>query len=108
MTKLKDLKKRFMEDPEFREEYARADDEFRLIEALVRARAAAKLTQAELAKRLGTIQSAVARLEGGGGVAVVRDPSPLRRSHRHAVDRGPCAGRRRHAYEGTDKLTEVL
>ncbi|MYA42015.1 MAG: helix-turn-helix domain-containing protein [Rhodospirillaceae bacterium] len=65
MTKLGDLKKRFMEDPEFREEYARADDEFALIEELVRARAAAKLTQAELARRLGTTQSAIARLEGG-------------------------------------------
>ena len=66
MTRLKDLKKRLMEDSEFREEYARADDEFALIEALVRARTAAKLTQAELAQRLGTTQSAVARLEGGG------------------------------------------
>ena len=66
MTRLKDLKKRLMEDPGFREEYARVDDEFRLIEALVRARTAAKLTQAELARRLGTTQSAVARLEGGG------------------------------------------
>ena len=65
MTKLKDLKERLMEDPEFREEYALADDEFALIEALVRARAAAKLTQAELARRLGTTQSAIARLEGG-------------------------------------------
>ncbi len=66
MTKLKDLKRRLMEDPEFREEYGRIDDEFRLIEALVRARTAAKLTQAELARRLGTTQSAIARLEGGG------------------------------------------
>ena len=66
MTKLKDLKKRFMDDPEFREEYERIDDEFSLIEALVRARMAAKLTQAELARRLGTTQSAIARLEGGG------------------------------------------
>ncbi len=65
MTRPKDLKKRLMEDPEFREEYARADDEFALIEALVRARAAAKLTQAQLAERLGTTQSAIARLEGG-------------------------------------------
>ena len=65
MTRLKDLKKRLMEDAEFREEYARADDEFKLIEALVRARVAAKLTQTELAERLGTTQSAVARLEGG-------------------------------------------
>ena len=66
MTKLKDLKKRLMGDPEFREEYARADDEFTLIEVLVRARRAAKLTQTELAQRLGTTQSAIARLEGGG------------------------------------------
>ena len=54
-----------MEDSEFREKYARADDEFTLIEALVRARTAAKLTQAELARRLGTTQSAIARLESG-------------------------------------------
>ena len=38
MTRLKDLKKRLMKDPEFREEYARADEEFALIEAPVRAR----------------------------------------------------------------------
>ena len=43
MTKLKELKKRLMEDPEFRGEYGRIDDEFKLIEALVRARTAAKL-----------------------------------------------------------------
>ena len=54
----KDLKKRLMEDPELREAYAQADDEFALIEALVRARMAAKLTQAQLARRLGTTQSA--------------------------------------------------
>ncbi|MCY4110161.1 MAG: helix-turn-helix transcriptional regulator [Chloroflexi bacterium] len=65
MTKLKNLKKRLMEDPEFRGEYARVDEEFALIEALVRARSAAKLTQAELARLLGTTQSAIARLEGG-------------------------------------------
>ncbi len=65
MTPLKDLKARFMEDPEFREEYARIDQEYVLIEALIRARAAAKLTQAELARRIGTTHSAIARLEGG-------------------------------------------
>ncbi len=65
MRKRKDLKAHLMADPEFREEYARGDGEDALIEALVRARMAAKLTQAELARRLGTTQSAVARLEGG-------------------------------------------
>ena len=65
MAKLKELKKRFMEDPEFREEYARVDEEYALVEALVRARTAAKLTQADVARRLGTTRSAIARLEGG-------------------------------------------
>lgn len=42
MTRLKDLKKRLMKDPEFREEYARANKEFALIEELVRARMASE------------------------------------------------------------------
>lgn len=65
MTELKDLKDRFMQDPEFREEYASFDEEYALVETLVRTRTAANLTQAELARRIGTTQSAVARLEGG-------------------------------------------
>lgn len=65
MAKLKDLKERFMKDPAFREEYARADEEYALAEAMVRARTTANLTQAELAARIGTTQSAIARLEGG-------------------------------------------
>ena len=65
MTKLSELKKHLMEDPDFREEYVRVDEEYALIEALVRARAAARLTQAEVGRRLGTTQSAIARLEGG-------------------------------------------
>lgn len=65
MTSLRDLKKRLMEDAAFREEYARADQEYALVAQLIRARTEAKLTQAEVAERLGTTQSAVARLEGG-------------------------------------------
>ena len=42
MTKLKDLKARFMEDAKFRKEYARVNQEYVLLEALVRARVAAK------------------------------------------------------------------
>ena len=65
MTRLRDLKKRLMEDPEFREEYALADQEYSLVAQLIRARMEAKLTQTEVAQRLGTTQSAIARLEGG-------------------------------------------
>lgn len=66
MTKIAELKKRLMENPEFRKEYEKADAEFAIIEALVRARTAARLSQAELARKIGTTQSAIARLEGGG------------------------------------------
>ncbi len=65
MTKLADLKARLMQNPEVREEYAQADVEFSLIEEMIRARTDAKLTQAQLAERIGTTQSAIARLEGG-------------------------------------------
>ncbi|RDE10553.1 helix-turn-helix domain-containing protein [Pelagibacterium lacus] len=65
MTKLSELKQRLMGDPVFRVEYEKADAEFAVVEALVRARMRAKLTQAELASRIGTTQSAIARLEGG-------------------------------------------
>ena len=66
MTKLADLKKKLLKNPAVKAEYDAADAEYTVIEALVRARTRAKLSQAELAKRLGTTQSAIARLEGGG------------------------------------------
>ena len=45
MTKLKDLKARFMKEAEFRKEYARADQEYGLSEAEVRARVGAKSSE---------------------------------------------------------------
>ncbi len=50
MTKPKDLKARLMEDPAFREEYARADSGYAPIETRIRARTAAKLAQAEVGR----------------------------------------------------------
>ena len=47
MTKLKELQKRFMDDPEFREAYALVDEEYALAETRVRERAAENLMQAE-------------------------------------------------------------
>ena len=65
MTKLTDLKQRLSKNPEFATEYVKADEEYAVIEALIAARTSARLSQAELAIRLGTTQSAIARLESG-------------------------------------------
>jgi len=65
MTKMADLKRKWMQDPAFKAEYDALEDEFALIRALIDARARAGLTQAELAERMGTTQSAIARMEGG-------------------------------------------
>ena len=54
---------RWHKDPEFMKEYDALEEEFALASALMRARA--DLSQAELAKRMGTSQSAIARLESG-------------------------------------------
>jgi predicted transcriptional regulator len=65
MTKLADLKARLMKDPEFDAAYAVVDVEYRVIEEMIRTRSEAGLTQEALAERMGTTQSAIARLEGG-------------------------------------------
>lgn len=65
MTKVRDLHRRWMEDPEYRTEYDALEEEFRIAGALIAARTRAGLSQTELAKRMKTSQSYVARIEGG-------------------------------------------
>ena len=72
MTKFNTLHKKWMKDPEYRKEYDALEEEFALIAEVARARARAGLSQAELAKRMKTTQSAVARLESGRGLPSTR------------------------------------
>ena len=60
------ITQREAEDPEFRAELAALRPEIEFRSALINARVAAGLTQAELAERVGTRQPAIARLESGG------------------------------------------
>ena len=62
-----ELVQAWMEDPAFVREYAALDEEFTLVDELLRARKEAGLTQAEVAERMATQPSVVARLEAGGG-----------------------------------------
>ncbi len=63
MTSLARLKERLLADPEVRAEYERLGPVYELVGAMVEARHEAGLTQKELAERMGTTQSVVARLE---------------------------------------------
>jgi ribosome-binding protein aMBF1 (putative translation factor) len=65
MTRLGDLHRRWLKDPEYRGEFERLGPEFELARALIEARARAGLTQAQLAERMQTTQSVIARLESG-------------------------------------------
>jgi transcriptional regulator with XRE-family HTH domain len=65
MTRVTDLHKKWMKDPMYRKEYEDLEEEFALASALIEARAQAGLTQEELAARMDTSQSAIARLESG-------------------------------------------
>jgi phage-related protein/DNA-binding phage protein len=59
------LKKRWMKEPGFKGGYDALEAEFTLASILIEARTRAKLSQQEVAKKMGTSQSTIARLESG-------------------------------------------
>ncbi|MGE3987557.1 helix-turn-helix domain-containing protein [Pseudorhodoplanes sp.] len=67
MIRFDDLHKKWMKEPGYRKEYEALEEDFALIGELAKARARAGLSQAQLAKRMKTTQSAIARLESGRG-----------------------------------------
>jgi transcriptional regulator with XRE-family HTH domain len=62
---LSDFRDELLGDSEVRREYDRLAPEFEVARAIIGARQAAGLTQAEMAQRMGTPQSYIARLEAG-------------------------------------------
>lgn len=63
--KQRSLRQRMLEQPDVRAQYDALAPEYELARELTAARTRAGLTQAQLAERMGTTQSAVARLESG-------------------------------------------
>jgi DNA-binding XRE family transcriptional regulator len=55
-----------MKDPEFRREYDALEPEFAIIKQIIELRIKRKMTQQELAKKIGTRQPSIARLEARG------------------------------------------
>ena len=60
------LEKRWMKEPGFKAGYDALHEEFTIASVLIEARVRAHLSQQQLAERMGTSQSTIARLKGGG------------------------------------------
>lgn len=62
---MNELKKGLLNRADVRAEYDALAEEFSIAEALIRARSEADMTQAQVAAKMQTSQSYVAKLEGG-------------------------------------------
>ena len=80
-----ELVKKLLRNSAVRAEYEALDDEFALLDELLRARQQAGLTQAQVAARMGTKTPAVARLEAGGGNLRHSPSVATLRKYAHAV-----------------------
>ncbi len=60
------IKYQLLKDAQVKKAYKRLKPEFDLVQMVIERRLAQGITQAELAKKLGTKQSAISRLERGG------------------------------------------
>lgn len=65
MARITEMHKRWMKEPKYRKAYETLEDEFAVAKAVIAARNRAGLTQMELARKMGTTQPVVARMEGG-------------------------------------------
>jgi len=63
----KQLRALALAKPKVKAEFDELKDEFNLLDQFLKARAKRGLTQAQVAEKIGTTQSAVARLESGRG-----------------------------------------
>ena len=59
------IKKEILKDPETRKAYDSLEVEYQILSDMVRLRNKKKITQKELAKKIGTTQSALSRFEMG-------------------------------------------
>lgn len=65
MSKWGDLERQLLSDPKVKKEYDKLQPRYTLISQLIKARIRKGFTQKELAEKIGTKQSAIARVESG-------------------------------------------
>jgi len=65
MKSFKQFKNQLLKDPKVKVEYDKLTPEYQLVQAVIRKRIQRGLSQSQLAKKAGTQQSAISRLESG-------------------------------------------
>ncbi len=60
-----EFKKEFLKDKEIAAEYKKLEPEFEIAKMVIQKRIEKKMSQAQLAKKIGTKQTAISRLESG-------------------------------------------
>ncbi|WP_375331705.1 helix-turn-helix transcriptional regulator [Candidatus Tisiphia endosymbiont of Temnostethus pusillus] len=65
MIKYESLRKKLLSNPEVQKEYKTSALEYEVAYALISARVKANMTQSEVAEKMNTTQSVIARLESG-------------------------------------------
>jgi len=60
-----EVKGKLLNDPEFAEEVKKLEPEYQIISQLIKARTEQNMTQEELARKIGTRQGNISRLENG-------------------------------------------
>ena len=92
-----ELHEQWMKEPAYRREYEALAEEFALASALLDARSRAGLTQAQVARRMRTTQTAIARLEGGRVKPSTRTLERYARATAHRLVIGFAPTKRRPA-----------
>lgn len=67
---VKKLHENWMKNPAYEKEWEASKEGFSIARALIKARADANLSQADVAKRMNTTQSVIARLEDGANPSI--------------------------------------
>ena len=96
MRRISDVHKTWMKEGEYRKAYDALEEEFVLAKAVIDARNRAGLTQVELARKMGTTQPVVARLEGGQARPSLRTLERLAKAtgSRLLIRFEPCSAKR--------------
>lgn len=65
MRPFEEFKKEFLKNPKIAAEYKKLEPEFELAKMVIAKRLEKEMTQSQLAKKIGTKQAAISRLESG-------------------------------------------